>query len=118
MRLGNVIAALGLGLGFAVAVLPAQRAEAVDSALVGLHALKRSGAKLCMADHYHDGNSNGQPSKKAAEVAAIRSWQDFTAWEYGGAWGNFAMAESRTVSCSGGGTSWGCSVSGRPCRRR
>jgi hypothetical protein len=106
--------------GCAVVLLgaSAMTALAQDSGLVGLHALVRKGNKLCMAEHYHDGTSSNEPSKKAAEVVAIRVWQDFTAWEYGGAWGNFAMAESRGVSCSGSGNSWGCNVTGRPCRKR
>ena len=100
-----------------VGIAPAT-AQNVDGGLVGLHTLVRKGPKVCMADHFHDGNSAGQPSKKAAEVAAIRSWQEFTAWEYGGAWGSFQLAESRGVSCSGSGNSWSCNATGRPCRRR
>ena len=106
---------IGVAASIAMAPMPA---VAKDSGLVGLHTLVRSGSKLCMKDHFHDGSSTSQPSRKAAEVAAIRHWQDFTAWEYGGAWGSFAMAESKNVSCSGSGSSWGCSVSARPCRRR
>lgn len=81
-----------------------------------LHAKVRVGNKLCMADHYHSGNSADQPNKAAAEKAAIRNWEDFTDWEYGGAWKSFAAAVSKTVRCSGGGSSWGCFVEARPCR--
>lgn len=81
-----------------------------------LHSKVRVGNKLCMADHYHSGNSSGQPSKAAAEKAAIRNWEEFTDWEYGSAWGSFAAAVSKSVSCSGGGNSWGCFVEARPCR--
>lgn len=91
---------------------------ASETGLVGLHSKVRVGSKLCFTDHYHTGSSTGQGSRKAAEVAAIRSWQDFTAWEYGGAWGSFQTAENRKVSCSGGGADWSCSVDARPCRRR
>lgn len=89
-----------------------------DGALVGLHTLVRSGNMVCMADHFHYGQSSGQPSRKAAEVAAIRDWAGFTAWEYGRHWGNFQMAGSRKVSCSQSGGGWGCNVEARPCRRR
>lgn len=96
----------------------AATAAAQDSGLSGLHQKVRVGGKLCMYDHYHSASSNGQSSRKAAEVAAIRSWQDFTAWEYGGAWGSFAMAEGKKVSCFGSGSSFNCDVDARPCRRR
>jgi len=105
------MAAGGLGLG-----TPATAQQ--DSPLVALHELVRKGNKICMATHFHDGESGPQPSRKIAEMRAIQSWQGFTAWEYGGAWGSFRMAESRQVSCTGGGNSWSCSVTGRPCRRR
>lgn len=86
--------------------------------MADLHAKVVVGKKLCMADHYHSGNSSGLPSKVAAERDAIRNWQEFTAWEYGNAWGSFAAALSKSVNCTGGGQSWGCHVEARPCRPR
>ena len=88
-----------------------------DTGLSSLHAKVRVGSKLCFADHSHSGNSSGQRSRKAAEVEAIRNWQDFTALEYGRAWGSFSLAVGKSIECSGGG-SWSCSVEGRPCRGR
>ena len=111
MRAWHVLFIAGLmtsGLGQPVA--------AQDSGLSGLHDKVRVRGKLCMADHYHSGASSGLSSRTAAEVAAIRSGQDFTAWEYGGAWASFAMAEGKSLSCWGGG-GWGCSVEARACRR-
>jgi hypothetical protein len=70
-----------------------------------------------MADHYHDGSGTGS-TRAAAQRAAIRSWIDFTAWEYGSRWGSYAAAVSKSMSCSGGGGNWTCSTSARPCRRR
>ena len=110
-------AALIAGAGL-FAVTSAASAAPGETGLVGLHSKVVIGRKLCMSDHYHSGNSTGQPSKKAAEVAAIRSWQDFTGWEYGGAWGNYQNAESKRLSCSGSGRDWSCSVDARPCRKR
>lgn len=86
--------------------------------LAGIHEWTRVGNKICMTDHYHDGQSAGMKSRKDAEIAAIKSWQDFTGWEYGAAWGTFKNAESKGIKCSGSGSTWGCSVQARPCRRR
>ncbi len=102
--LGLVLAAAGPAFG-------------QDAGLSGLHAKVRVGSKLCFADHSHSGNSSGQPSRKAAEIEAIRNWQDFTALEYGSAWGRFSLAAGKMIECSGG-SSWSCSVDARPCRGR
>lgn len=107
--------AASASLAFSATMTPAAAQQ--DGALVGLHAKVRIGNKVCMADHSHFGSSSGQPSRKAAEVAAIRDWASFTAWEYGNHWGNFQMAVGRSVSCSQSG-GWGCNVEARPCRRR
>ena len=86
--------------------------------LAGIHEWVRVGGKVCLKDHYHSGNSAGEKSKKAAEAAAIGSWQSFTGWEYGGAWGSFKNAERKSIKCDGGGTSWSCQVEAIPCKRR
>lgn len=101
-------------------VLGATPAAAQELGLAGIHEWARVGSKICMRDHFHDGSSNGKPTRKAAEVEAIRVWQDFTGWEYGRAWGNFRLAESKGVKCSGANSdrSWSCQVTARPCRRR
>jgi hypothetical protein len=93
-------------------------ASAAAQGLVDLHDKVRVGNKLCMADHFHYGNSGGHPSKKAAEAAAVKSWEGFTGWEYGAAWGSFRLAESRGSKCDIIGGSWTCNVQARPCRRR
>lgn len=88
-----------------------------EEGLTGLHAKVRIGAKLCMADHSHQGQSSGASTRKAAEAAAIRSWSEFTSWEYSSAWGNYQNAVAKTMSCSQTGATWACSVDARPCRR-
>ena len=88
-----------------------------ETALVGLHELRREGGKTCMSEHEHYGSSSGQPTRKAAEVAAMQSWAGFTAWEYGGAWGNPALAGSKQMKCSGKPGSFACDFAARPCRR-
>ena len=64
----------------------------------------------------HYGQSYGVASKKQAEVAAIKDWQGFTAFEYGGSWSNFALAGSRGIKCEQGPSGWGCNVEARPCK--
>jgi hypothetical protein len=88
--------------------------------LSGIHDQVRVGSKVCMKDHFHDGNSANMPTRKAAETEAMKLWQDFTAWEYGRAWGSFRMAESKSMKCSGTykDRSWTCQVTARPCRHR
>ncbi|MEZ5776624.1 MAG: hypothetical protein R3D33_18500 [Hyphomicrobiaceae bacterium] len=71
----------------------------------------------CFADHYHYGSSSGMPSKKAATAEAIASWAGFVAWEYGDEYGNWRIAASKQVDCSGSGSSWSCQVSARPCHK-
>lgn len=86
--------------------------------LADIHTHVRKGNKICMADHFHSGNSAGEPSRERAEREAIASWQGFTGLEYGGGWASFRFAESRKVKCDRSGTGWACSVEARPCRRR
>ena len=122
-RLANLlIAILALTVTATAADAAKRRAGAVapvaeESALVGLHDLRREGNKVCMSEHTHLGSSTGQPSKKAAEVVAMREWASFTAWEYGGAWGNPGLAGSKTIKCNGSGNSYNCDFEARPCRR-
>lgn len=106
---------------FADAV-PRKRAGSVapasdETSLVGIHDLRREGNKVCMVGHTHNGSSTGQPSRKAAEVMAMRQWASFTGWEYGGAWGNPGLAADRVMKCNGGGNSYNCDFEARPCRR-
>lgn len=106
---GTVMAAL---IGFAGSSPQAQEQEG----LATLHSWVRIGNRTCMADHFHSGSSAGQPSKKAAEFAAVNSWASFTAWEYGDHWGRWRLAETKRVKCDRDGTTWGCAVEARPCK--
>jgi hypothetical protein len=97
-------------------LLPNRIALGQDTGLASLHDWVRIGGKTCMADHFHDGSGSG-PTRGIAQAAAVRAWQDFTAWEYGGRWGSYGNAISRSVRCSGVRGYVSCSVSARPCRR-
>ncbi|HJZ43990.1 MAG TPA: hypothetical protein VJ233_09735 [Hyphomicrobiaceae bacterium] len=104
-------------LALASVVVPGTGARAEDTGLAGMHGWVRVGGRTCMADHYHDGSGTGR-TRASAQAAAIRAWVDFTAWEYGRAWGSYSAAVSKSMSCSGGGSNWSCSTSARPCRYR
>src|SRR5262245_60337152 len=100
-------------VGAAVLTVPA---NAQDSGLAAMHDMRREGGRLCMSDHWHYGSSGSQPTKTAAQRAAIASWQDFTDLEYGRAWARFSRAASRRIGCSQGGGGWNCDAEARPCR--
>jgi hypothetical protein len=93
----------------------AQKQESQETGLATIHAWVKMGRKTCMADHFHDGSGNG-PTRAKAESAAIRSWVDFTAWEYGNPWGRYSVAAGKKMTCSQDGGTWTCGVEARPCR--
>jgi len=80
-----------------------------------IHAQTRVGGKVCMSDHEHVGEGN-LTSRKGAEAAAVRAWQDFTAFEYGSAWGKYTLAVGKTMNCASTSGRWTCNVTARPCR--
>lgn len=105
-------------VGFAALLAGAVFAPAIanETGFASMHAQARVGGKLCMTDHWHYGNGTG-PNKKAAQRAAISSWQDFTDFEYGRVWAFFRNAAGRGISCANSGGSVSCQVQARPCRR-
>ena len=106
---------MALAAGFALA-LPALPVQADDTG-VGqmLHSMKRIGKKVCFDGHFHTGNGSG-PTKKAAEVDAVKSWAGFTAWEYGTDWAQWTKAHSKTLSCSQGSSGFSCQADAVPCK--
>jgi len=107
--------AVARAAGFALALALTAGGASAQDGLAGLHEWVKVGRKTCMVDHFHDGSGTGA-TKAQAQAAAIRAWTDFTAWEYGPHWGRYALAVSKTVSCSGGPGNFNCSVSARACR--
>jgi hypothetical protein len=91
-------------------------AEPQETGIAEIHAWVRIGHKTCMAEHFHDGSGTG-PTRAAAQRAAIQSWSEFTAWEYGDPWGRYSMAANRKATCSQESSTWRCAVEARPCRR-
>jgi hypothetical protein len=109
----SMSAALLAGVVIIAAAIPAM---AQDAGLAGMHTWRREGGRTCMADHWHYGSSGSQPTKAAAQRAAISSWQEFTNLEYGRAWARFSRAASRRIGCSQSGGGWNCDAEARPCR--
>jgi hypothetical protein len=92
-------------------------AQAQETGLADIHEWRREGSRTCMAEHFHDGSGNGA-TRKNAEASAIASWASFTIFEYGGRWGNYALAASKRMNCSQNGAAhWSCELTARPCRR-
>ncbi|HRD75864.1 MAG TPA: hypothetical protein PK264_07995 [Hyphomicrobiaceae bacterium] len=105
-------------IGIALLSVPFLAASASAQGMSDLHTQVRIGNRICMADHFHTGSGNGA-SKDAAMRAAISSWSDFTAWEYGNNWGSWRLAETKSSTCEPGfGGGFSCTVHARPCRPR
>jgi hypothetical protein len=105
------------GLLAVIALVSSGSASLADeSGLAGIHTWVRVGHKICMADHFHNGNGKGA-SRRQAEAVAISDWASFTSFEYGSSWAHFVLAESKGVACSKTGPEWNCDLQARPCRR-
>jgi hypothetical protein len=100
------------GLALAALIAPAL---ADQTGIAEMHSLRREGGRTCMSDHFHSGTSSGQRSRAAATAAAIRSWADFTALEYGSDWARYGKAASRSMRCRSSADGWGCDLEARPC---
>jgi hypothetical protein len=96
-----------------LAASPAVLAD--DTGLAYAHDLRKEGGRLCMSDHYHQGSGSGH-TKPAAQAAAIRSWADFTNFEYGTVWARYGRAASRTVRYTKEADGWSADVDARPCK--
>lgn len=91
-------------------------AWAEDSSLAASHDLRKEGGRTCMSEHTHTGAGTGA-SKPAARAAAVRSWIEFTNFEYGRAWASFANAAGQATRYTKEASGWSASVDARPCRR-
>ena len=80
-----------------------------------LHGKVLINGHTCMQDHTHTGKG-GDAIQSLAVAKAARDWSDFTAFEYGAAWGNFAIAGSKSMQCGQLRDAWMCEVVAVPCR--
>lgn len=81
-----------------------------------LHSLRRERGRICLVGHWHYGSSGIQSSKRRARMEAIRSWADFTAFEYGTDWARWYRSHNRKVKCSRASGGYRCDVEARPCK--
>jgi hypothetical protein len=102
-------------LALAATLVQGAPVQAAETGVASIHSWVRVGGKTCLVDHYHDGSGSGA-SKSAAQAAAIRSWVEFTAWEYGSSWGRYGLAVGKSMNCDRGMSGWSCSTSARACR--
>ncbi len=80
-----------------------------------IHDQARVGGKVCMTKHEHYGEGS-MPTRRAAQLVAMRSWSSFASFEYGSSWGNYARAAAKKMDCSESGGRWLCKTTARPCR--
>jgi hypothetical protein len=90
-------------------------AQGDETGIASIHQWVKVGRRTCMLDHFHDGAGNGR-TRQQAERAAINSWSEFTAFEYGSIWGRYSVAVSKKMDCSQSSGGWNCAVQARPCR--
>jgi len=92
--------------------------HADETGFASIHALKKEkGRRVCMSSHFHYGSGAGA-TRKAAKKAARQAWIDFTTFEYGGSWGLYKLAASKTMKCETIAARWQCATSARPCKRQ
>lgn len=99
-----------------VSVLVAPAASAQETGLHKLHKIAPMGGKMCMTEHEHYGESPASSTKNVAMKLAVNKWIQFTADEYGKAWGSYALAVGKKEKCAGSAPNIVCSVTARPCR--
>jgi len=89
--------------------------------LAAMHKIRVEKGRLCMADHFHYGQTGTWPTLRQAKADAAKSWAGFTRLEYGARWAEFRVASAKKFDCSSGtsgrGTAWTCTVEARPCQR-
>ncbi len=99
-------------LGLSLSLVTAAAAD--QTGLAGMHDWTKEKGRTCLKEHTHSGTGEGS-TKMAARKAAIQSWQEFTAGEYGSDWGNFRYAASKKIAYTKSAKGWSASVEARPC---
>lgn len=114
---GQIMKKIGMCAAVLTGLIMASSAStAEESGLAASHDLAKEGGRLCMSNHGHSGSGTGA-SKQSARASAIRSWIEFTGFEYGRAWASFAAAAGSSTRYTKEASGWSATVEGRPCRR-
>jgi hypothetical protein len=102
---------------FAIAILTsAGLAQADDTGFASSHDLAKENGRLCMSNHAHTGSGEGA-TKAQARSGAVRSWIEFTNFEYGSDWASFAVAAGPATRYTKEASGWSATVDARPCKR-
>jgi hypothetical protein len=81
----------------------------------GTHDLRREGGRLCIVAHTHGGTGTAG-TKNVALIAAIKTFRDTTADEYGTDWANWDRSASKSVTYSKTTDGWAAHAEARPCK--
>jgi len=106
---------LHIGAASAALLLTTAGLHADETGFASSHDLRKEGGRLCMADHFHSGQGAGA-TKSAATQAAIRSWAEFTDFEYGSSWARYSLAAGKSTHFTKEAKGWSAAVDARPCR--
>ena len=72
---------------------------------------------LFQRPHMHSGRSGYVTDMATAQAEAMRSWQRFTAWEYGSAWADIALSRHQHFTCKPDSRfNWNCTFHAQPYR--
>ena len=91
--------------------MPAQAGGSLEF----LHGKVRINGHTCMQDHTHTGKG-GDAHQQIAMAKAAKDWSEFTALEYGAAWGNFSIAANKSMKCGLLRDAWMCEAEAVPCK--
>ena len=112
-RTAQSLAAVVMAAAWGSASSPA---VADETGLASMHEWVKVRGAICYADHTHYASSVGHRDKKSAMAAAVKSWVEFTAWEYGTTWANYNRATAKKADCKQSSSGWSCDIEARPCR--
>lgn len=90
-------------------------AQCDETGFADSHAQRREGGRLCLSDHAHSGYGEGK-TKSSASAAAIKSWAEFTAFEYGTSWARYSRAAGKSTKFTKESNGWSANIEARPCK--
>ena len=110
----NTLAACTLAACAAMSGLAAT-AAADDTGFASSHDMVTAGGHKCFASHAHSGSGDGK-TKASALAAALKSWWEYTAGEYGSDWAHWGKSAGKSVSYTKAADGWSATAESRPCK--